>query len=160
MLHGNRPVEYDQCCTSCTSFDAVHAASRRPHFLQMTACFHAPYKRSNIVFLCVICPELLHSYHNCNVDSFFATDEQFQRGMNVDINRLTNEYFRHSFHLCRQLQCRQLHVDRFHIWHAHIFVMKSYYDSKSDGLCLCMTISLLEVRLEHVFFLDVEKWES
>ena len=32
-------------------------------------------------FLCVICPELLHSYHNCNVDSFFATDEQFQYGM-------------------------------------------------------------------------------
>ncbi len=47
-------------------------------------------------FLCVICSELLHSYHNCNVDPFFATDEQFQYGMNVDFNRLTNAHFRHS----------------------------------------------------------------
>ena len=36
--------------------------------------------------------------------------------------------------------CRQLHVDSFHICHAYIFVMKSYYDSKSGRLCLCMTI--------------------
>ena len=28
-------------------------------------------------FFCVICPELLHSYHNCNVDSLFVTDEKF-----------------------------------------------------------------------------------
>ena len=50
---------------------------------------------------------------------------------------LHNNYVvsRHSSSLCRQL-----HVDSFHIWHAYIFVMKSYYDSKSDRLCLCMTI--------------------
>ena len=52
------------------------------------------------LFLCLICPELLHSYHNCNmncnVDSFFVTDEQFQYGMNVDFNQLTNAHFRHS----------------------------------------------------------------
>ena len=72
---------FEQCCTSSTSSDAVRAASlAHAHILQMAACFHAPYKRSNIVFLCVICPELLHSYHNCNVDSFFATDEQLQYG--------------------------------------------------------------------------------
>ncbi len=53
-LSNNVPVA--QVLTLC--------APRRPHFLQMTACFHAPYKRLNIVFLCVICPELLHSYHN------------------------------------------------------------------------------------------------
>ena len=41
---------FEQCCTSSTSFDAVRAASRRPHFLQMAACFHAPYICSDIVF--------------------------------------------------------------------------------------------------------------
>ncbi len=47
-------------------------------------------------FLCVICPELLHGYHNCNVDSLFVMDEQFQHGMNVHFNRVTNAHFRHS----------------------------------------------------------------
>ena len=37
--------------------------------------------------------------------------------------------------------------------------MKSYYDSKSDGRCLCMTILFIR-RLEHVLFKNVEKWES
>ena len=77
---------------------------RRPHFLQMAACFHAPYKFTfKHRFLCLICPELLHSYHNCNVDSFFATDEQFQYGINVDFNRLTNAHFRQQVNMAASL---------------------------------------------------------
>ena len=75
-------------------------APRRPHFLQMAACFHAPYKFTfKHRFLC----ELLHSYHNCDVDSFFATDEQFQYGMNVDFNRLTNAHFRQQVKMAASL---------------------------------------------------------
>ena len=51
--------------------------SRNSHFLQMVVCStHLTYVQTSF-FLCVICPELLHSYHNCNVDSIFATDDQF-----------------------------------------------------------------------------------
>ena len=79
-------------------------APRRPHFLQMAACFRAPYKFTfKHRFLCLICPELLHSYHNCNVDSFFATDEQFQYGMNVDFNRITNAHFRQQVKMAASL---------------------------------------------------------
>ena len=79
-------------------------APRRPHFLQMAECFHAPYKFTfKHRFLCLICPELSHSYHNCNVDSFFATDEQFQYGMNVDFNRLTNAHFRQQVKMAASL---------------------------------------------------------
>ena len=79
-------------------------APHRPHFRQMVACFHAPYKFTfKHRFLCLICPELLHSYHNCNVDSFFATDEQFQYGMNVDFNRLTNAHFRQQVKMAASL---------------------------------------------------------
>ena len=79
-------------------------APRHPHFLQMAACFHTPYKFTfKHRFLCLICPELLHSYHNCNVDSFFATDEQFQYGMNVDFNRLTNAHFRQQVKMAASL---------------------------------------------------------
>ena len=39
---------FEECCTSSTSSDAVRVASSV--FLQMVACFHAPYRRSNIVF--------------------------------------------------------------------------------------------------------------
>ena len=79
-------------------------APRRLHFLQMAACFHAPYKfKFKHRFVCLICPELLHSYHNCNVDSFFATDEQFQHGMNVDFNRLTNAHFRQQVKMAASL---------------------------------------------------------
>ena len=38
----------------------------------MAACFHAQTFKYR--FLCVICPELLHSYHNCNVDSRAGTN--------------------------------------------------------------------------------------
>ena len=54
---------FEQCCTNSTQVLTL-CVPRRPHFLQMAACFHASYMRSNIVFLCEICPELLHSYHN------------------------------------------------------------------------------------------------
>ena len=93
---------FEQRCTSSTSSDAVRAASAA--LLQMAACFHAPYKFTfKHRFLCLICPELLHSYHNCNVDSFFATDEQFQYGMNVDFNRLTNAHFRQQVKMAASL---------------------------------------------------------
>ena len=69
---------FEQCCTSSTSSDAVRAAlPAHPANGGMFSCTLQTFKHR---FLCVICPELLHSYHNCNVDSFFATDEQFQYG--------------------------------------------------------------------------------
>ena len=79
-------------------------APRRPHFCKWRHVFtHLTSLRSNIVFLCLICPELLHSYHNCNVDSFFATDEQFQYGINVYFNRLTNAHFRQQVKMAASL---------------------------------------------------------
>ena len=43
------------------------------------------------------------TYHNCNVDSFFATDLQFQYGMNVDFNQLTNAHFRQQVKMAASL---------------------------------------------------------
>ena len=85
---------FEQCCTSSSNSDAVRVASSA--LLANDGMFSRTLHTFKRRFFCLICPELLHSYHNCNVDSFFATDEQFQYGMNVDFNRLTNAHFRHS----------------------------------------------------------------
>ena len=85
---------FEQCCTSCTGSGAVRAASSA--LPANDGMFSRTLQTFKHRFLCVICPELLHIYHNCNVDSFLATDEQFQHGMNVDFNRLTNAHFRHT----------------------------------------------------------------
>ena len=90
----NLVKSFEQCCTSSTSSDAVRAASSA--LLANGGMFSRTLQTFKHRFVCVICPELLHSYHNCNVDSFFATDEQFQYRINVDFNRLTNAHFRHS----------------------------------------------------------------
>ena len=66
---------FEQCCSSSTSSDAVRAASSA--FPANGGMFSRTLQTFKHRFLCIICPELLHSYHNCNVDSFCATDEQF-----------------------------------------------------------------------------------
>ena len=66
---------FEQCCTSSTSSDGVRAASSA--FPANGGMFSHTLHTFKHRFLCVICPELLHSYHNCNVDSFCATDEHF-----------------------------------------------------------------------------------
>ena len=86
---------------------------------------------------CLICPELLHSYHNCNVDSFFATDEQFQYGMNVDFNRLTNAHFRQQVKMGASLS-RTFHTSNIVIVAVILIIIVIY-----RGRCLIDSLRII-----------------
>ena len=45
--------------------------------VKMVACFRPILQTFKHSYVLVICPQLLHSYLNCNIDALLATDGQF-----------------------------------------------------------------------------------
>ena len=48
--------------------------------VKMAACFQATLQTFKHRYVCVLCPELIHIYLNCNIDALVAlvtTDRQF-----------------------------------------------------------------------------------
>ena len=46
-------------------------------FVKMAVCFRSILQTFKHCYLRVICPQLLNSYLNCNIDALFATYSQF-----------------------------------------------------------------------------------
>ena len=67
-------------------------------------------------------------YHNCDVDSFFATDEQFQYGMNVDFIRLTNAHFRQQVKMAASLS-RTFHTSNIVIVAVILIIITGNIDA-------------------------------
>ena len=44
---------------------------------KMASCFQPTLQTFKHRYVCVLCPELMHSYLNCNIDALFTTDRQF-----------------------------------------------------------------------------------
>ena len=68
---------FEQCYTSSTSSDVVPLRCASYAFSANGGMFSRTLQMFKHRFLCVIFPELLHSYHSCNVESFFTTDQKF-----------------------------------------------------------------------------------
>ena len=45
--------------------------------VKMAACFQPTLQTFKHRYVCVLCPELIHIYLNCNIDASFTTDRQF-----------------------------------------------------------------------------------
>ena len=45
--------------------------------VKMAACFQATLQTFKHRYVCVLCPELIHIYLNCNIDALVTTDRQF-----------------------------------------------------------------------------------
>ena len=45
--------------------------------VKMAACFQPTLQTFKHRYVCVLCPELIHIYHNCNIDALVTTDRQF-----------------------------------------------------------------------------------
>ena len=44
---------------------------------KMAACFQPTLQTLKHRYVCVLCPELMHVYLNCNIDALLTTDRQF-----------------------------------------------------------------------------------
>ena len=44
---------------------------------KMVACFQPTLQTLKHRYVCVLCPELMHVYLNCNIDALFTTYRQF-----------------------------------------------------------------------------------
>ena len=45
--------------------------------VKMAACFQPTLQTFKHRYVCVLCPELIHIYLNCNIDALVTTDRQF-----------------------------------------------------------------------------------
>ena len=61
----------------CLKLCCAGVAAAGDACIKMAACFQPTLQTFKHRYVCVLCPELIHIYLNCNIDALVTTDRQF-----------------------------------------------------------------------------------